>query len=607
MIPNALFASSCSMSTVILSAAWRAFSPGGDEGSAVVFLHKIGPLWNESWTAPIVNHLWQSTVFIAVAWLLALALRKNHARVRYWVWFAASLKFLLPFSLLIAGGEWLRSLLPAHVVARPAVASVMEQVTQPFAKVQFFDAGETPLAAHHSSLLPVVLLGIWLCGALIVAVGFVRGWLSVHAIGRAASPLNLAAGVPVLLSASPIEPGIFGIFRPVLLLPEGILDRLTPEQLQAIVAHEMCHVRRRDNLTYTIHMVVEALFWFHPAVWWIGARLIDERERACDEAVVQAGGAAENYAESILSVCKFYVESPVACVAGVTGADLKKRIVRIMAARLGAKLTFGRKLLLGAAGLAAITWPVLAGLAYARQSAAQTQAGDAVAKPLAYEAVTVKPDNTGNVYWIYTSDGFSAGATPLAAAIQSAYGLPMQEQIVGLPGWASTEPLQLQAKMGVDTVEALDKLPPRQRWEQRDLMLQSLLADHFALKVHLATKNLPIYELTVAKGGSKMKKSAIGSDVRAMYSSGKIQGVSISMKNLATNLSRMVGRVTVDKTGLEGSYDIALEFAPEGAGPSDTRPSIFAALEEQLGLKLVPAKGSVDVLVIDHIERPSPN
>jgi bla regulator protein blaR1 len=92
--------------------------------------------------------------------------------------------------------------------------------------------------------------------------------------------------VPVLCSHSPVEPGIFGVFRPVLLLPEGILERLTPEQLKAIVVHEMCHVRRHDNLTFEFHMFVETLFWFYPPVWWIGARLIEEREIACDEAVL---------------------------------------------------------------------------------------------------------------------------------------------------------------------------------------------------------------------------------------------------------------------------------------------------------------------------------
>jgi len=74
-------------------------------------------------------------------------------------------------------------------------------------------------------------------------------------------------------------PGVFGVFIQVLLLPEGIADTLTPGQFDAILAHELRHVRYRDNLTATLHMCVETLFWFHPLVWWIGAQLMAERER----------------------------------------------------------------------------------------------------------------------------------------------------------------------------------------------------------------------------------------------------------------------------------------------------------------------------------------
>src|SRR5580704_13847301 len=147
-------------------------------------------------------------------------------------------------------------------------------------------------------------------------------------VGR---PLRLDA---TMSSPARFEPGIFGVFRPILLVPEGITDRLPPEQWRAIVAHELCHVRRRDNLTAAIHMAVEAIFWFHPLVWWIGKRLVDERERACDEAVLLASGDPESYAEGILNVCKFYLESPLLCVSGVTGSNLKNRIRAIMTQRV---------------------------------------------------------------------------------------------------------------------------------------------------------------------------------------------------------------------------------------------------------------------------------
>src|SRR6185312_10346697 len=101
------------------------------------------------------------------------------------------------------------------------------------------------------------------------------------------------ARLPVLTTSAPVEPGLIGIFRPVLTLPDGILARLSPQEMDAILAHELCHFRRRDNLTAAIHMLVESLFWFHPLIWWLGRRLMTERERACDEAVLAAGNRSE--------------------------------------------------------------------------------------------------------------------------------------------------------------------------------------------------------------------------------------------------------------------------------------------------------------------------
>ena len=133
---------------------------------------------------------------------------------------------------------------------------------------------------------------------------------------RRGVPLDLDIPVAAISLNERIEPGVFGVFRPVLLLPEGIAQRLTPDQLRAVVAHEMSHVRRRDNVANAIHMLAEALFWFHPLVWWIERRLLDEQERACDEEVLRQGGDPQVYAESILRICEFYVTSPLICVAG---------------------------------------------------------------------------------------------------------------------------------------------------------------------------------------------------------------------------------------------------------------------------------------------------
>jgi len=249
--------------------------------------------------SPSWNHLWQSTLCAAAAWLLTLALRKNRAAVRYWLWFAESVKFLVPFPLLVSAASQLQWRTTA-VNTPPAIAIVVEQVSQPFAL-----PASTPAPAE-SNPIPAILLVLWLTGV-VIGIGFwLRWWRSIETVRRAARPLPLNLPIPVMSALGRLEPGVFGIFNPVLLLPDGIAGRLNPEQLKAVIAHELCHVRRRDNLTAAIHMVVETVFWFHPLVWWIRTRLVEERERACDEDVLRQADP-HVYAEGILNVCKFYL------------------------------------------------------------------------------------------------------------------------------------------------------------------------------------------------------------------------------------------------------------------------------------------------------------
>jgi uncharacterized protein (TIGR03435 family) len=180
---------------------------------------------------------------------------------------------------------------------------------------------------------------------------------------------------------------------------------------------------------------------------------------------------------------------------------------------------------------------------------------------LSYEVATIKPDKSGNGSWKNTADGFSTGGMPVSNLIRTAYGLFTPEQIVGLPAWASSEPLDVQAKMDADTVAALEKLPPMQQWKQRQLMLQSLLAERFALKIHHVSKPMSVYALTIAKGGSKLEKSPLDQGGNTMYFSGKIVAQTLSMESFAMNLSNRVGKITVDRTGLTGNYNFTLEWA----------------------------------------------
>jgi hypothetical protein len=139
-------------------------------------------------------------------------------------------------------------------------------------------------------------------------------------------------------------------------------DGSSPAQLETVVVHEVCHVRRQDNLTAAIHMLVEAVFWFHPFAWWIGSRLMDERERACDEEVLRTVGKPQVYAEAILNVCKRYVESPLVCVAGVSGSSIVKRIEAIVRNDVGRPVPLWKRGLLAIAAASACALPIGIGL-----------------------------------------------------------------------------------------------------------------------------------------------------------------------------------------------------------------------------------------------------
>ena len=339
--------------------------------------------------SPLANHLWQSTLCAAVAWLLTLALRKNRASVRYSFWLAAAVKFLFPFSLLVgAGGHFAWRAVPA--IRQPQIAFVMDEISRPFAL-----SAPTPLpvgAPRAAGDFPEILLfGVWLCGFSIGVVAWSRWWWQIRTLRRVATPLDLNLPIQVMSSTARLEPGVFGIVEPVLLLPEGIADRLTAAQLEAVLAHELCHVRRRDNLTGAIHMLVEAVFWFHPLVWWMESRLVEERERACDEEVLRVSNDPETYAEGILNVCKFNLETPLVCVSGVTGADLKKRNEAIVSYRPTPRLTHARKLLLAVAGTIALAGPIVVGVVNSPRLRAQSQP----AVSPAFEVASVKLNKSG--------------------------------------------------------------------------------------------------------------------------------------------------------------------------------------------------------------------
>jgi uncharacterized protein (TIGR03435 family) len=553
--------------------------------------------------SPFENHLWQSSLCTAGVWILTLALKNNRAAVRYWLWLAASVKFLLPFSLLFSIGAQLgwRSVPPS---TQPQLSITINEISRPFT----VSAEVLPLHATSPMLgeLTIILIGVWLCGFTLGLIFWVRSLRQICAIERTAKPLDLNLPISVMSSATRIEPGVFGIRKPVLILPAGITKRLTQAQLEAVIAHELCHVRRKDNLTAAIHMVVEVIFWFHPLVWWIRTQLVSERERACDEEVVSGTGDPQIYAEGILNVCKFYLESPGMCVIGVTGSNLKRRIAEIAAARAAHNLTYGKRVLLAAAGFAAVAGPVAVGILHAPAGRAQTQT---LSKD-AFEVASVKLNTTGRGggYPGLAPGGerFTATNLPLIALIMLAYDVN-PNQVAGVPDSFNRE--------GYDIEGTCDH---RITKEQALRMLQTLLADRFKLLLHREMRNQPVYALVVGKTGSKLQENKEASGLpERRRSDGGFAFTRTPIATLTLILSQEVGRTVVDKTGLTGSYDFTLQYARErmGRGDSDAGastnpndlPSIFTAVYEQLGLKLEPQQGPVEFVIVDHAEKPSPN
>lgn len=263
----------------------------------------------------------------------------------------------------------------------------------------------------------------------------------------------------------------------------------------------------------------------------------------------------------------------------------------------------------------AICW-IVAGVAAWGQAGAVAPASSS-AKTLTYEVVSIKPSKPGNGggSWQDLPDGFRISHMELRSLVFSAYNIIMESQVSGLPGWAETDPYDIDAKVDAETAEAWKKLTNKERWKQEQPMMQSLLADRCKLRAHEEMKQLPVYDLVIAKGGLKMKEAPAGEQGfyrRSGGSSGStFTAQATSVQSLAMSLSGDVSRIIVDKTRLgEEKFDFELRWSPDeqrAADPANAGPSLFTVLEEQLGLKLVASKGPVEVLVIDYMERPSAN
>jgi uncharacterized protein (TIGR03435 family) len=223
----------------------------------------------------------------------------------------------------------------------------------------------------------------------------------------------------------------------------------------------------------------------------------------------------------------------------------------------------------------------------------------------AFDVVSVKPSPPDGRYGFKPLPGgkFVATSLSLRSLIALAF-TGFDDQFEGVPKWADDAKYDINAQAGREV----------EMYEMQQ-MLQSLLLDRFKLVINRETRQMSVYDLVVAKGGPKLRPADPSRRPDSSSARGKFTGIGCSLPWLVASLTPIVHRHVIDKTGLDGRYDFTLEYDPsraaavvdEAASASSGAPSIFTALEGQLGLKLVPTKGPIDVFIIQHIERPSEN
>jgi uncharacterized protein (TIGR03435 family) len=343
------------------------------------------------------------------------------------------------------------------------------------------------------------------------------------------------------------------------------------------------------------------------------------------------------YAESILKTCEFYVESPLVCVAGVTGSDLKKRMERIMKNDVGTALNTWRKVLLATAAAVAFIGPLAIGLVNAPRARAQSLSGDAIGPPFPHVTVTLNTSGDAALYPMTVADGrFALRNTTLRFLILNAY-LSTTLSGENWPAWLDTDHFDIEA-------QADSHLTRAQMWPA---MVRRLLADRFKLQVRTVTREVPVYALTLAN-----VNGALGPQLRPSACAGKgappppgplfdpprlpqlpcggagtrPTGVTQARWNTMSEFAEhglpgVVGRRVIDRTGLTGRFDLDVTFTPQPMRPRPVSaiqpppsydrpapfvgPEFFTALEEQLGLRLASETGPVEFLVIDHVEQPT--
>ena len=581
----------------------------------------------------LLDLVWQGALIGAALWLVLALLRRQSAALRYVIACVALLLVAaLPMATVATVWSMMRDVTPAAAAAVRAEAGDAEAARRrevapmPQTLLQVWMVPEAPRVAWLDAVHPWIL-PLWAVGVLVLSIRLTGACWHASRLARAAGAadpalppivealarrLGVTQTVHVRTTAAASTPAVVGWLRPVLLLPPAAAMGLTATQLEAVLAHELAHVKRYDYLVNMVQVVIETLFFYHPVVWWASRRIRLEREVCCDDLAVQACGNAAEYARGLTELARRQL-TPLAQAA--TGGPLVYRVRRLLGMA-------PRELAAGdIAGIIAMA--VAVGGILLHMDRLQAQESRATTELPRFEVASVKVNASNDNIILIQSAGsrFSARGFTAADLIRHAYRV-QEFQTAGGPDWMNA--------VRFDVVGTYPEGLTRTGETER-LMVRALLEDRFGLAVHKETRERPVFALVVATAGTlgpQLRRSAAdcskpNPDCSGWVGPGYIRQRGKTMANIANEFSKLtvtgssLNRLVVDRTGLEGRFDMDLQFTPEFIPPMPAQrpewlpeidrngPSIFTAVQEQLGLKLDSQRGPVEVLVVDRLERPT--
>jgi uncharacterized protein (TIGR03435 family) len=585
------------------------------------------------------------TVITALALGAGWLARRRRAAVRHLIFVSAfAVLALLPAVSVVVPPVPV----PVRIQMLPGAAdtSPVVPLNRPSGTLMFVVEGPSSAGSHAWPALSTftLLATAWFLGVVCCLVPVAVGLWQIRRVRRESLPwgdaqvmtnemarqASLGRPVDVLVHGATAGPMTCGVVRPAIVFPPDAQGWCEADVRRAL-AHELEHVRRSDWLTLCLARVISAAYWFHPLVWIANRQLSVTAEHACDDAVLR-DNPAFGYADQLVTLAERSLARTRHQILAMAGrGDLSTRVRAVLNTRQHrgpAGMWAGIIMTVAAAASIALLAPLRTVASAVGQTSAPT------ARPR-FEVASIKPspffDRIMNVRPL--PGRLTADAT-LQVLMQYAYGV-QPFQLVGGPGWLTSDHYEIEARTDVSSNR-----------DQLFLMLQTLLEDRFQLRTHREMKELPVFMLVSNRGGFTLPAPADGACVDSsadaaaewvgsgrmafpgelppakgrcgsvIVSVAHVAGGKIAMSEFVRALSMMLGRTVLDRTGFTAPFDLQLDFVPDETTPAMPPPPpgasasgvpLTVALEQQLGLRLEPAKGPVDVLVVDQAERPSPN